>query len=293
MTTMRGRSNYFKLFVFGASLMPLNPAFSNETIDCNTSASKLGKQESSKSLTIDCSKFVFDRAPASQIATSAHGGYSAAAYKNAISIVSNLKENQYDFIAGENTGLFDVQGVAIASTQKQVWVINQTLDNKIELKAFVSRYGGNLKPLKAYDDEKLNGAKYIQLSQSGDEVALWYPNTSTIKIFTTEIPPGSAFTHLKFTWKREIKIPVEDANRLDTFVWVSEQKRIIFTKNDQNQVLIFSEPDSVSGTASLVKYETAGKSKDSKLVRVYWGSKEEGLFASFKDGTTELLGKDL
>ena len=262
---------------------------SAEAPDCNDSAAKLGKQESAKTLSVDCSKFLFDRAPASQIATSAHGRFSAAGYKNAIGISSNHNQDHYDFIAGSNTGLINIQGISIASKQKQVWALDQTAEGKTEIKVFVSMYGGNLKPIRIYDDEKIFGAKFIQVSQSGDETALWYPDLSVVRVFSNVTSKIPDFNHAKISWIREMKVSLADVSKIDSFIWVSDKKKLAFTEKNSNLVAIFDEPD-VSGTAIFNKFETTTNS-NSPLIRIYWGAKEDSLIATFKDGSTSLLDK--
>jgi hypothetical protein len=259
--------------------------------DCSDSAKLLGKNETAQSLTADCSKYVFDRAPASLSSTSAGGGYRAAGYKNMISIVSTQNQSRYDFIAGSNTSLVQIQGVSIATPQKEVWILDQTDLNRVEIKIFVSKYGGNLKPLRTYQDNKLNGAKFIQVSKDGQEVAIWFPESQTIRVFSSEMPKNQNFAQLKVVWKREVKLQGLKSDKIDSFFWISEKSQFVVGESDSHSIAVFDE------TKPLPTGELARRDlplKDSILLdSISFDTATENLVAILKDGTTLPLGKDL
>ena len=99
------------------------------------------------------------------------------------------------------------------------------IDGKSEIRVFDSKNGGDLIPNRVYKDESLVGASFLQVSKNESEIAVWFPEVSEIKIFSTETADVMNMGNLKIEWKRKIKFVFPQHSKIDSFLWVSENLR--------------------------------------------------------------------
>jgi hypothetical protein len=271
--------------------LALSPwASSEEAADCAKRGASLGAGVSARGLDRTCAQAVFNRAPASQSTTSPYEKFSAAGFQNLVSLVSHTGTDKYDFISGPNTGLNAVESIALSPTRKEVWILNRQEDGSKDLRVFISRYGGNLSPIRVYAGPELSGSSLIQVDRAGEEVALWFPEQKTVKIMGIGSLPGGKDRTLVPKWSRSFSIPMTDADSIEAFTWVSHKKMMAMVSLSQSQVSVFREPAAV-GPASLVEGPIR-LPLNPKPVRVYWSEKSEGLQSVFQDGSTSLLRMD-
>ena len=265
-------------------------ALGSDAEECARKAAELGRGTSSNELDLGCAQSILEGSPASQNSTSPREGFSVAGFHNVIALYSNRGTEKYDFIAGPNTGLHVIESLAISKTRKEVWILNRKEDGSKDLRIFISRYGGNLSPIRVFHGSELAEAALIQVSQAGDEAAIWFPSESVIRVLDLAALKGSPSREHKPKWKRTIKMNIPEPGVVQAMVWVSHKNTFALLSLESTEISLYRDP-MADGTSSVVGSPLALKS-DSPLVRLYWSEKLNGIQAVFKDGTTSLWRMD-
>ncbi len=244
--------NYFGRILLGTLVMQMGSAFAasgtvSDKFGCLSAAQQFGTLHSTNSLSLDCAHFIFGSASAAQTAVSPKQTFSVAGVMNAISFQSGVS-GHFDFIAGSNPDLNQIQAIALAEKSHQIWVIDKSKDGNTKLKVFVSKYGGNLSPIRTYDDPALQPYSLLQVSVARNQAVFYNSEKQTLDFMTLDLPQGQTIQKLKVATQKIINLSQASTLQPTSMVWADDIKKIFIFDQVSNSILVVDENSGYCGT---------------------------------------------